>query len=104
MHSTRSLWAVLAWLALMLAPLAATAAEPVARSVLILDESAGAAAGPFYASIVSSLRSHLNQDPSKHVSIFVEHLDLSRFRGPVYEKALNTYLQSKYSDKPVGVI
>ena len=66
--------------------------------------SAGAAAGPFYGGIVAAVRAAVNSDPSRQASIFVEHLDLSRFRGQDYENALKTYLSSKYADKPIGVI
>ena len=80
------------------------AATGLPRSVLILDESAGAAAGPFYASIVSAVRSSVNRQPSNQLSIFVEHLDLSRFRGADYESAVTSYLAAKYHGRPIGVV
>jgi len=80
------------------------AAAPLSQSILILDESAGAAAGPFYAGIVSAVRSTVNRDPSRQFSIFVEHLDLSRFRGPGYEKSLREHFKTKYAEKPIGLI
>ena len=69
-----------------------------------MDESAGAAAGPFYGSIVAAVRSTINREPAAQYSIFVEHLDLSRFRGAAYEIAVKAYLTTKYHDRPIGVI
>ncbi len=74
------------------------------RSILILDDSAGAAAGPFYAGIVSAVRTTVTRDPSNQFSIFVEHLDFNRFRGPEYETAVNTYFSAKYKGQSIGVI
>jgi hypothetical protein len=85
--------------------LPAIPAEPAARGVLIVDGSAGAAAGgPFYAGIVSAIRSIINNGTSEHYSIYVENLDLSRFQSADYEKVLNIHFSAKYRDKPVGVI
>ena len=64
----------------------------------------GAAAGPFYPAIVSALRGSVNRDPSKQYSIYVEHLDFNRFRGPEYELGLKTFFTTKYKDHPLGVI
>ena len=99
----RRTWSIAAWLlCLVLSP--ASADEAVPRSVLILDDSAGAAAGPFYAGIVSAVRTTVNRDPSNQFSIFVEHLDFNRFRGPEYEVAVNTYFSAKYKGQSIGVI
>ena len=78
--------------------------EAVPRSILILDDFAGAAAGTFYAGVVSAVRTTVNRDPSNQFSIFVEHLDFNRFRGPEYEVALNTYFAAKYKGQSIGVI
>ena len=69
-----------------------------------MDDSGGAASGPFYRDIVSALRGSVNSDPSKQYSIYVEHLDLNRFRGPEYELGLKTFFATKYKDRPFGVI
>ena len=74
------------------------------RGVLILDDSGGAAAGPFYPAIVSALRGSVNRDPSNQYSIFVEHLDFHRFHGPEYELGLKQFFISKYKARPLGVI
>lgn len=99
---------ITAWL-LCLALSPAPGDEAVPRSVLILDDSAGAAAGTFaagtfYAGVVSAVRTTINRDPSNQFSIFVEHLDFNRFRGPEYEVALNTYFSAKYKGQSIGVI
>ncbi len=94
--------AMMTWLVSVATPV--LAAEPVPRSILILDESAGAAAGPFYAGIVAALRASVNSDPSRQASIFVEHLDLSRFRDAAYQDTLIAFLENKYRGKPIGVI
>ena len=82
----------------------ASAEQAVPRHILILDDSGGAAAGPFYRDIVSALRGSVNRDPSKQYSIYVEHLDLHRFRGPEYELGLKNFFATKYKDRPLGVI
>ena len=94
--------AMMTWLVSVATPV--SAAEPVPRSILILDESAGAAAGPFYAGIVAALRASVNSDPSRQASIFVERLDLSRFRDAAYQDTLIAFLENKYRGKPIGVI
>jgi signal transduction histidine kinase len=82
----------------------ASAEQQAAQGILILDDSGGAASGPFYRDIVSALRGSVNRDPSKQYSIYVEHLDLNRFRGPEYELGLKTFFATKYKDRPLGVI
>ena len=82
----------------------ASAEQAMPRGVLILDDSGGAAAGPFYPAIVSALRGSVNRDPSNQYSIYVEHLDLHRFRGPEYELGLKQFFVSKYKARPLGVI
>ena len=74
------------------------------QGVLILDDAGGAASGPFYNDVVSALRGSVNRDPAKQYSIYVEHLDFNRFRGPEYELGLKNFFSTKYKDHPVGVI
>jgi len=103
MRHLRRVWSFAVWvLCLTLSPAFANA--PLSRSILILDDSAGAAAGPFYASVVLAVRNTVNRDPSNQFSIFVEHLDFHRFRGPEREVAVNTYFRAKYMDQSIGVI
>ena len=103
MHRMCRLWAIAAGLVCSVVfVLSAQQAAP--RGVLILDDSGGAAAGPFYANIVSALRGSVNRDPSNQYSIFVEHLDLNRFKGAEYELGLNRFFGTKYKARPIGVI
>jgi len=74
------------------------------QGVLILDDAGGAASGPFYNDVVSALRGSVNRDPAKQYSIYVEHLDFNRFRGPEYELGLKNFFATKYKDRPLGVI
>jgi signal transduction histidine kinase len=74
------------------------------QGVLILDDAGGVASGPFYNDVVLALRGSVNRDPAKQYSIYVEHLDFNRFRGPEYELGLKNFFATKYKDRPLGVI
>ena len=39
-----------------------------------------------------------------HVSIYSEHLDLSRFGGGQHDELLRRYLRDKFGEKPIGVV
>ena len=78
------------------------AAEALPQSILVLNESA--MVGPFYQGAYAALRSRVSTNSSHPISIFIEQLEFERFGGEDYEKALKTYLRSKYSGKSVGVI
>ena len=94
--------AAVAWW-LVSGPLAGSlAAEPLPRSVLIIDQYGPGL--PFSAGISSGIRATVISGSASHVSIYHEQLDVSRFRGPVYERSLNAHFRVKYRDKPVGVI
>ncbi|MFY9599514.1 MAG: ABC transporter substrate binding protein, partial [Pseudolabrys sp.] len=94
--------AAIAW-SLASVPLAGSlAAEPLPRSVLIIDQSGPGL--PFYAGISSGIRAAMISGSATQVSIYHEQLDFSRFRGPVYAHSLNAHFRVKYRDKPVGVI
>ena len=80
----------------------AATAEPRPPSILVLDESS--VGGPFYPAIFSALRSTVIASSAQPVSVFLENLDLSRFRGPLYEQRLKALFETKYADKPIGVI
>ena len=82
----------------------ACAQQAVPQGVLILDDSGGAAAGPFYPAIVSAIRGSLNRDPTNQYSIYVEHLDFHRFYGSEYELGLNQFFIAKYKARPLAVI
>ena len=82
----------------------ACAQQAVPQGVLILDDSGGAAAGPFYPAIVSAIRGSVNRDPTNQYSIYVEHLDFHRFYGSEYELGLNQFFIAKYKARPLAVI
>jgi signal transduction histidine kinase len=103
MHRMCRLWAIAAGLVCSVV-FASSAQQAAPRGVLILDDSGGAAAGPFYANIISALRGSVNRDPSNQYSIFVEHLDLNRFKGAEYELGLNRFFETKYKARPIAVI
>jgi hypothetical protein len=90
---------------LLFAMVSAVAAEQaMPPGVLILDDSGGPAAGPFYPAIIAGLRGAVNRDPSKQYSIYIENLDFHRFNGPEYELGLKQYYISKYKRHPLAVI
>jgi hypothetical protein len=80
---------------------AVSIAAPPPRPILVLNESA--MVGPFYRNAYDALRSTVTTS-SQPVSIYLEQLELERFGGDRYELDLKTHFQSKYVDKPIGVI
>jgi hypothetical protein len=98
----RSLELTIIWLIICAALDPAVAASAPARSILVMDQSE--ARGPFYYQIFAGLRSTVNADPGPPITIYAEHLDLSRFGGSAYEESLRTHLRTKYQDKPIGVL
>src|ERR1700694_3990139 len=85
-----------------LAPAVSPAAEPLARSVLILDQSDPNA--PWSIAVRDALRSTLNAGSSTPIAVFSEILDLGHFNGPQYEELLRPYPREKSRGKPIGVI
>jgi signal transduction histidine kinase len=81
---------------------AASIAAPLPRSILVLNESE--MIGPFYRNAYDALRSTVTDNSSQPVSIYLEQLDLERFGSVQHEKSLKTHFESKYIDKPIGVI
>ena len=82
----------------------ASAEQAMPQGVLILDDSGAQRRAHFIRTSVSALRGSVNRDPSKQYSIYVEHLDFHRFRGPEYELGLKQFFATKYKDRPIGVI
>ena len=78
------------------------AAEPISRSILVIDQSD--VRGPFYYDVFSALRSTINADSKLPTTIHVESLDFSRFFGTEYEESLKQHFRVKYREKPIGVI
>jgi signal transduction histidine kinase/ABC-type uncharacterized transport system substrate-binding protein len=90
------------WLMAFLTVGAVSIAAPPPPSILILPESA--MVGPFYRNAYDVLRSTVIATSSQPISIYLEQLDLERFGGDYHEKTLKAYFESKYVDKPIGVI
>ncbi len=72
------------------------------HSLLILDQSTSFRTWP--SAIIAGMRSELSGNPDAPTAIYVEHLDLHRFRGPEYQDSLRQYFSTKYRDRPIGVI
>jgi signal transduction histidine kinase len=83
-------------------PAVCTAAEPLPRSVLIIDQYGPGL--PFSAGISSGIRAAMISGSATQVSVYHEHLEVNRFRGSVYERSLNAHFRVKYRDKQIGVI
>ena len=96
------LGALIAWLAVLLAPVDLPASESRPRSILVLDQSD--LRGPFYYQAFSALRAEVSADPRSHVTLYAESLDLSRFSGEAYEASLRQLLKVKYRADAIGVI
>ena len=75
-------------------PTATWAAEPLPRSVLILDQSDAHSA--WYRLSPPAFRSTLNAGSAKRISVYAEHLDLSRFGDRRHDEALRNYLRDKF--------
>src|SRR5262245_28751876 len=78
------------------------ASAQLPRSVLILDQSDTDSA--WYEAFSSAFRLTLNARPAVRVSVYAEHLDLSRFGGPRHDELLRAYLRDKFSERPIGVV
>jgi signal transduction histidine kinase len=70
--------------------------------VLILDQSTHF--GPWPNAISAAVRSTVIDNPQQPVTVYLEHLDLFRFKGSRYENSLEEHFREKYRDKPIGVI
>ncbi len=56
------------------------------------------------AAILSNFRSTLREHPESRISVYIESLDLGRFRGARYRDTVHAYFREKYGDKQVGII
>ena len=69
---------------------------------MVLDQAE--TTSPFYYAIYSGLRSTVTADRGAPISVYLQSLDLDRFAGPSYEASLTSYLRTKYSERPPGVL
>ena len=76
-------------------PMAGAAAQ-LPRSVLILDQSGRDSV--WFDAFFSGFRSTLNTKSAVRVSVYSEHLDLSRFGGARHDELLRRYLRDKFSE------
>jgi signal transduction histidine kinase len=85
-----------------LSPAVSWGADSLPRSVLILDQSDAHSAwyGPFSA----AFRSTLYARSADRISVYAEHLDLSRFGSPQHDELLRTYLGEKFRARPIGLV
>jgi len=81
---------------------AGSAAQPLPRSVLILNQSTPF--GPWQNTIIATVRSTMNEGAAEPVTFYMEHLDFSRFKGQQYLSSLENHFREKYRDKPIGVV
>ena len=84
---------------LLTAPLAA---QPLSRSVLLLDQSS--AGLPFNTALATAVRLTLNAASTVPISFYAEHLDANRFFGPGYEEGILSFFRKKYRDKTIDVV
>jgi signal transduction histidine kinase len=75
---------------------------PLPRSVLILDQSDPHSA--WYTGFSQAFRSTLHAGSSTQISLYAEHLDLSRFGDLRHEELLRTYLRDKFRERMIGVL
>jgi PAS domain S-box-containing protein len=92
---------VIASIVVLGSPMAGAAAQ-LPRSVLILDQSGRDSV--WFDAFFSAFRSTLNTKSAVQVSVYAEHLDLSRFGGPRHDERLRIYLRDKFSERPIGVV
>ena len=70
--------------------------------MLILDQSDAHSA--WYAPFSATFRSTLYAGSGERISVYAEHLDLSRFGGPRHEDLLRSYLREKFRARPIGLV
>src|SRR3954467_6734692 len=77
-------------------------ADPLPRSVLVLDQYGGPL--PWVGIRSHAFRTLLNTRRAVPISIYEEYLDLNRFAAPSYKESLKAHFAAKYRDKPIGLI
>ncbi len=72
-----------------------------AISILVVDQGDSR---PAFLEFIPPLRQILTMDPSRHIVIFRENLDLARFEGTSYRTDLEDWLRNKYHGRKMDVI
>ena len=91
-------WPIVISIVACLAP----AAEPLPRSVLVLDQSIPY--NTWFTELMAAFQTSLNAGPGTPISVYSEKLESSHFKGAEYEKLVQVFINEKYRDKPIGVI
>src|SRR5476649_964788 len=78
------------------------AAQPLSRSVLLLDQSSPGL--PFNTALATAVRLTLNAASAEPISFYAEHLDANRFFGSGYEENVLSFFRKKYLDRPIDVV
>jgi signal transduction histidine kinase len=91
-----------AWLIVLVLVAGSFAAEPLPRSVLIIDQLEPGT--PFFVGFLDAFRRTMNTRSNVPISYYPEHLDFGRFGGPEYEDLLRSYFRGKYLEGSVAVI
>lgn len=86
----------------LLPPVGLRAQEMRPHSMLVLDQSDRR--GPFYYQIFAALRAEVGAHAHAPTTVYSESLDLTRFGGEAYEDSLRQFLETKYRDRPIGVV
>lgn len=95
-------WRFVILAAISLATVNFVAAEPLPRSVLVINQSGPNR--PWIVGFSTALRNILQADPSGPISLYIEDLDLTEFRSPEYEDSALEFLRVKYRNKSIGVV
>src|SRR5215469_17329297 len=82
-----------------LGPAAGAESEPLPPSVLILYQSHSDS--PWNPAFEAAFASTLNAGSERRITVYAEHLDLSRFPGTQHREVLRSYLRDKYRDTPI---
>src|SRR5580765_7020106 len=90
------------WLFAFVSLAGSLAAQPLIRSVLVIDEADPVR--PAYYPRNFAFRSRLSETLATPVAIYAESLDLSRFVGPQVEPIVGTYFREKYREKSIDLI
>ena len=89
-------------MALLFAPAARAADRTNATtSILVVDRGDSR---PAFLDYITPLRQVLTMDPSNHVVVYRENLDLARFEGTSYRTNLESWLRNKYHERKMDVI
>ena len=79
-----------------------SAADPLPRTVLVLDQSIPYT--EYFAKVFASFQSTLKAGSDSPITIHLERLEYSQFKGSEYDKHLHAFMTEKYRSKPIGVI